>query len=140
MLVYHDFFLLHLSRSTFPEVDTDPAKWYGSNRIRIRNTVINIVVFRFRARGLHPVCLVWFGTRIPGYPRATASPAPCLRSPSNQGFNLNFLKGKQSLFFSEFRFHIFTFHKAPTYIHIICTILQYTIIHTCINVVNVDYR
>ena len=23
---------------TFPEVDLDPAKWYGSNRIRIRNT------------------------------------------------------------------------------------------------------
>ena len=31
-------FLLLGSGSKFPEVDPDPAKWYGSNRIRIRNT------------------------------------------------------------------------------------------------------
>ena len=36
MRVYHDFFLVPGSRSTFP--DADPAKWYGSDRIRIRNT------------------------------------------------------------------------------------------------------
>jgi len=41
MLVYHDFFLLPGSRLTFPEVDPDPAQWYGSNRIRIRNTTKN---------------------------------------------------------------------------------------------------
>ena len=37
------YFLQPGSRSTFPEVDPvpDPAKWYGSNRIRIRNTVRN---------------------------------------------------------------------------------------------------
>ena len=32
------YFLLPGSRSAFPEVDPDPAKWYGSNRIRILNT------------------------------------------------------------------------------------------------------
>ena len=41
MWVYHDFSLLPGSRATFPEVDPDPAKWYGSNRIRIRNTANN---------------------------------------------------------------------------------------------------
>ena len=43
MRVYHDYFLLPESRSTFPEVDSDPdpAKWYGSNQIRIRNTGCN---------------------------------------------------------------------------------------------------
>ena len=30
MWVYHDLFLLPGSGSTFPEVDPDPAKWYGS--------------------------------------------------------------------------------------------------------------
>ena len=30
MWVYHDFCLLPGSGSTFPEVDPDPAKWYGS--------------------------------------------------------------------------------------------------------------
>ena len=42
MLIYHDFFLLLGSGSTFPEVDPDPymAIWYGSNQIRIRNTAI----------------------------------------------------------------------------------------------------
>ena len=29
------FFLLPRSGSTVPEVDLDPAKWYGSDRIRI---------------------------------------------------------------------------------------------------------
>ena len=38
MRVYHDFFLVPGSRSTFPEVDPDPAQRYGSDRIRIRNT------------------------------------------------------------------------------------------------------
>ena len=33
---YH--ILLSRSGSTFPEVDPDPAKWYGSYRILIRNT------------------------------------------------------------------------------------------------------
>ena len=36
------FFLVPGSRSTFPEVDPDPAKWYGSNLIRIRNTGGNL--------------------------------------------------------------------------------------------------
>ena len=31
-------FLSYPDPDTFPEVDPDPAKWYGSNRIRIRNT------------------------------------------------------------------------------------------------------
>ena len=34
MLVSSRFFLLLGSGSAFPEVDLDPAKWYGSNRIR----------------------------------------------------------------------------------------------------------
>ena len=40
MRVYHDFFLVPRSRSTFPLVDPypDPAQWYGSDRIRIQNT------------------------------------------------------------------------------------------------------
>ena len=38
MRVYHDFYLVPGSTSTFSEVDPDPAQWYGSNRIRIRNT------------------------------------------------------------------------------------------------------
>ena len=40
------YLLLPGSRSTFPEVDPDPvlAKWYGSNRIRIRNTVQKHIV------------------------------------------------------------------------------------------------
>ena len=38
MRVYHNFFLLLGSGSTFPEVGPDPSKWYGSDRIRIRNT------------------------------------------------------------------------------------------------------
>ena len=42
MRVNHNFFLVPGSRSTFPDTDLDPdpdpAKWYGSNRIRIRNT------------------------------------------------------------------------------------------------------
>ena len=42
MRVYHDFVLVPGSRSTFPDADPypDPAKWYGSDRIRIqiRNT------------------------------------------------------------------------------------------------------
>ena len=42
MRVYHDFSLLPESRSTFPEVDPDPTKLYGSNRIRIRNTDFNL--------------------------------------------------------------------------------------------------
>ena len=29
MRVYHDFFLVPGSRSTFPEADPDPAQWYG---------------------------------------------------------------------------------------------------------------
>ena len=32
MCVYHDFFLIPGSGSTFPEVDSDPVKWYGSDR------------------------------------------------------------------------------------------------------------
>ena len=36
--MFSRFFLLLGSGSTFPEVDPDPAKWYGFNRIRIRNT------------------------------------------------------------------------------------------------------
>ena len=36
LVLCHDIFLLLWSGSTFPEVDPDPAKWYGS--IRIRNT------------------------------------------------------------------------------------------------------
>ena len=41
MRVYHKFILVPGSRSTFPDADADPAKWYGSDRIRIRirNTV-----------------------------------------------------------------------------------------------------
>ena len=40
------FFSLPGSGSTFPEVDPDPAKWYGSNRILIRNTcsILTILV------------------------------------------------------------------------------------------------
>ena len=40
MRVYHDFVLVPGSKSTFPDTDPDPdpAKWYGSDRIRIRNT------------------------------------------------------------------------------------------------------
>ena len=40
MRVYHDFFLVPGSRSTFPDTDPDPdpGQWYGSDRIRIRNT------------------------------------------------------------------------------------------------------
>ena len=40
MRVYHNFFLVPGSRSMFSDADPDPnpAKWYGSNRIRIRNT------------------------------------------------------------------------------------------------------
>ena len=40
MQVYHDYFLLPGSRSTFPEVDPDPdpnlAKWHRSNQIQIQ--------------------------------------------------------------------------------------------------------
>ena len=36
MQVYHDFFLVPGSRSTFPDTDPDPGQWYGSDRIRIR--------------------------------------------------------------------------------------------------------
>ena len=37
MRVYHDFFWVPGSRSTFPDADPDPAKWYGSGQmIRIR--------------------------------------------------------------------------------------------------------
>ena len=38
MQVYHDFFLVPGSRSTFLDTDPDPGQWYGSDRIRIRNT------------------------------------------------------------------------------------------------------
>ena len=38
---YHYFFLVPGSRSTFPETDPDPGEWYGSGRIRIRNTAKN---------------------------------------------------------------------------------------------------
>ena len=40
MRVYHDFMMVPGSRSTLPDADPDPdpAKWYGSDRIRIRNT------------------------------------------------------------------------------------------------------
>ena len=40
MQVYHDFFLVPGSRSTFPDTDPDPdpGQWYRSDRIRIRNT------------------------------------------------------------------------------------------------------
>ena len=43
MRVYHDFVLVPGSKSAFPDTDPDPAKWYGSDRIRIRirNTVNN---------------------------------------------------------------------------------------------------
>ena len=43
MRVYHDFFLLPGSRSTFPDTDPDPdpTKWYGSDRIRIRIRIRN---------------------------------------------------------------------------------------------------
>ena len=34
-----DFFLVPGSRSTFS--NADPAKWYGSDQIRIRNTAYN---------------------------------------------------------------------------------------------------
>ena len=64
------FFLLPGSGSTFPEVDPDPdpAKWYKSNRIRIRKTAfysysiqyariiwINISVFVPKCRVLNTV-------------------------------------------------------------------------------------
>ena len=47
MRVNHDFFATRIrihvswsgSESTFHEMDPDPAKWIGSERIRIRNTV-----------------------------------------------------------------------------------------------------
>ena len=41
MGVYHNFFLIPGSGSTIPEVDPDldPAKWHGSDRIRIQNTI-----------------------------------------------------------------------------------------------------
>ena len=44
MQVYHDFFWVPRSRSTFPDTDPDPdpGQWYGSDRIRIRNTAQNI--------------------------------------------------------------------------------------------------
>ena len=47
------FFLVPGSRSTFPEVDPDPAKWYGSDRIRIRirNTGIMCTIFT--------LCTIW---------------------------------------------------------------------------------
>ena len=35
------YFLLSGSGPTFPEVDPDPAKWYGSNRIWIRIRIQN---------------------------------------------------------------------------------------------------
>ena len=38
MSVYHDIFLATRIRINVYLVDLDPAKWYGSNRIRIRNT------------------------------------------------------------------------------------------------------
>ena len=43
MPVYLDFSLLPGSKSMFPEVFLDPAKWYRSNRIR--NTDLKILVF-----------------------------------------------------------------------------------------------
>ena len=39
MRVYYDFYLVPGSRSTFPEVDPDPAQWYGSDRIRYETLV-----------------------------------------------------------------------------------------------------
>ena len=42
MRVYHNFFGTG-SRSTFP--DADPAKWYGSDRIQIRNTAKTIYFY-----------------------------------------------------------------------------------------------
>jgi len=39
MQVYQDFFLVPGSRLTFPtDPDPVPGQWYGSDRIRIRNT------------------------------------------------------------------------------------------------------
>ena len=43
MRVYHGFFWYPDPDQTFPDTDPDPAKWYGSDRIRIRNTVRNIL-------------------------------------------------------------------------------------------------
>ena len=34
MRVYHDFFLVPRSRSTFSDADPDPAKWYGSETLQ----------------------------------------------------------------------------------------------------------
>ena len=45
MWVYQGLFLLSGSGSKFPEVDPDPAKWYGSDRIRIRNTAWYAYIF-----------------------------------------------------------------------------------------------
>ena len=42
MRVYHDFFLVPGSRSTFPDADPDPGQWYGSDRIR--NTDLNATI------------------------------------------------------------------------------------------------
>ena len=44
MRVYHDFVLVPGSRSTFP--DADLAKWYRSDRIRIRNTASSLQAYK----------------------------------------------------------------------------------------------
>ena len=41
MWVYHDFFVLPGTGSTFTDVDPDPVKWNGYDRIKIRNTAQN---------------------------------------------------------------------------------------------------
>ena len=50
MRVYHYFFLVPESRSTFPDADPDPAKWYGSDRIRIRNTEEKVCILKRRGK------------------------------------------------------------------------------------------
>ena len=66
MRVYPNISLLPGSRSTFSEVDPDPAKWYGSNWIR--NTAWTNCNFMFSSIIRRLLSLLSVAAKIPVLP------------------------------------------------------------------------